>query len=108
MDNITQTLEKEETLSSCIQNNLSTTTYCIVDISSAVITSLTDLLADYYDCWYEFDNGSRENDIEYWLYNDEKKIYITEKDGTEKIIDISTIKKLWTYLEESKKLKNAH
>ena len=49
--------------------------------------------------------GTRENDIEYWLYNDSKKITIREADGTEKVIDISTIKKLWEYLENNRKEK---
>ena len=40
INTIKNTLEKEKEVSDCIQKNLSTSTYCIVDISNEVIDSI--------------------------------------------------------------------
>ena len=53
IERIQQTEEKEEILSKCIEDNLATSTRCIIDISGDVIVSVIELLADYYDCYYE-------------------------------------------------------
>lgn len=102
------TREKEEKLSDCIEENLASSTYCIVDIAGDVCTSVEELLADYYDCQYEI-LGHKDNDISWWVYEDadKRKIYIKEEDGKEKTIDLSTIEKFWKYLEENRKRKNA-
>lgn len=108
IDRLLLTREREEKLSDCIEENLSTSTYCIVDIAGDVCTSVEELLADHYDCYYEI-LGHKENDISWWVYEDadKRKIYIKEKDGKEKTIDLSTIEKFWEYLEENRKKKKA-
>lgn len=109
IDRILNTREKEEKLSKCIEENLATLTYCIVDLSSEVCTSVEELLADYYDCYYEI-QGKQENDISWWIYEDEenRKFYIQNEDDSEEEIDLRTTKQFWEYLEREKerKLKN--
>ena len=109
IDRILNTREKEEKLSKCIEENLSTSTYCIVDLSSDVSSSVEELLADYYDCYFEI-LGKQKNDISWWLYSDEdkRKIYTKNDDGSEKETDLRTIEQFWQYLENEreKKLKN--
>lgn len=53
IDVINNTFEKEEALARCIEQNLVSNSFCIVDICSDLIVSLVDLLATYYDCHYE-------------------------------------------------------
>lgn len=108
IDRILLTREKEDKLSDCIEENLSSSTYCIVDIAGDVCTSVEELLADHYDCYYEI-QGVKDNDISWWLYTEKehRKIHIKEKGKREKIIDLSTIEKLWEYLEENLNRKKA-
>ena len=87
IERIQQTEEKEEILSKCIEDNLATSTRCIIDISGDVIVSVIELLADYYDCYYEI-QGVSENDISWWLYSEDRILYIND----EKL----DLKKLWT------------
>lgn len=103
IDRIQNTREKEDKLSDCIEENLATSTHCIVDIAGDVCTSVEELLADYYDCCYEI-QGVKDNDISWWIYADEdkRKLYIKEKGKREKTIDLTTIEKFWKYLEENR------
>ena len=100
IDRILNTREKEEKLSKCIEENLSTSTYCIVDLSSDVSSSVEELLADYYDCYFEI-LGKRENDISWWIYS--CLLYTSPSPR-----DRRTIEQFWQYLENEreKKLKN--
>lgn len=105
IDTINNTHEKQDLLSKCIEENLATSTYCIVDISTDVIASLIDLLADYYNCKYERD-GVDDNDISWWLYEDvEKIIYIKDENGEGKKIPLLDTYSFWKYLEESRNIK---
>jgi len=105
IDTINNTHEKQDLLSKCIEENLATNTYCIVDISTDVIASLIDLLADYYNCKYERD-GVDDNDISWWLYEDvEKIIYIKDENGEEKEIPLFDTYSFWKYLEGSRNIK---
>lgn len=103
IDRIQNTREKEEKLSDCIEENLASSTYCIVDIAGEVCTSVEELLADYYDCYYEI-QGVKENDISWWLYESEehRKIYIENKNGNKEEINLATIEDFWKYLEENR------
>lgn len=76
--------EKRDKFSKFIEEEISTSTYCIVDFGSEVEGALINLLADEFKCWYAFQerdfdwwNGALgiENDIEAWLYtiSDEPK-----------------------------------
>jgi hypothetical protein len=104
IERIRSTHKREEELSKCIEKNLATSTYCIVDLSSEVEASVVELLADYYDCHFEIQEHL-DNEISWWLYEDvEKKIYI-KGNGNEKEIDITNIKDFWRYLEDNKKSK---
>lgn len=100
IDRIKSTGEKEEELAQCIEKVLSTTTYCIVDLASEITVSVIELLADYYDCYFEI-QGVKDNEISCWLYEDSKTVYIREN-GVEKEIDLSSLKKFWRYLEDNK------
>lgn len=81
------------------EENLSRSTYCIVDSSNEVVMSVIELLADYYDCYYEI-QGVTENDISWWLYNENKFLYI---DNIK--IDLKNLKDFWKYLEENRQRK---
>lgn len=70
--------EKRNKFSKFIEEEISTSTYCIVDFGSEVEGALINLLADEFKCWYKFQdrdydwwNGAQgiENDIEAWLYS---------------------------------------
>lgn len=104
IDTIIKTREKEEKLAECIEQNLMSTSFCVVDISDEITSSLIDLLADYYHCYFDI-QGIISNDIAWWLDNDAKEITITETTGEKKVIDLSTIKKFWQYLEENRQIK---
>ena len=100
IESIQHTYEKEETLSNCIQENITTSTFCIVDISEEVISSLVEILVDYYDCHFEVLNH-KDNDIAWWLYTDEKIIYITdEKSGKKTELHLEDVYSFWKYLED--------
>ena len=60
---------------------MTTSTFCIVDIAEEVTLSVIELLADYYDCYFERLNH-KDNDISWWLYTDTEKI-ITIKEGND-------------------------
>ena len=106
INTIKNTLEKEKEVSECIQKNLSTSTYCIVDISNEVIDSIIELLADYYDCYFDLLN-SKSNDISWWLFESVNKvitIIVHKKEKEEKII-VEDIHSFWEYLEDSRNKK---
>lgn len=108
IERVQNTIKKEEAVSKCIEEYLSSSTYCIVDISSEACTSVEELLADYYGCTYEI-LGRQENDISWWIYEEpeNRKFYIKNDDGTEEEIDLSTVESLWQYLEKERKRKLA-
>lgn len=99
---IQNTYEREEILSKCIEENLTTSTFCIVDICEDVISSTVELLADYYDCYYDVMNHI-EDDISWWLSAEDKVIYINKKE-----VRLDDVYALWKYLEENRnqKIKN--
>ena len=102
IDVIKNTQEKQELLSKCIEQNLASNTYCIVDISGDVINALIQLLADYYNCNYEIQTHL-DNEISWWLYEDvEKIIYEKDKDGNEIQIPVHDTYSFWKYLESCK------
>lgn len=96
---IIETEKREEILSKCIEENLARSTYCIVDITNEVVMSVEELLADYYDCYFEV-QGVRVNDISWWLENEDKIIYIDDKE-----INLNDLKDFWKYLEENRQRK---
>ena len=106
IDTINNTHEKQDIISKCMEENLSTSTYCIVDICNDVIVSLIDLLAEYYNCKFERD-GVVDNDISWWLYEDvEKVIYIVDhKKEKERKIQVADVYAFWKYLEKERNKK---
>ena len=106
INTIKKTLEKENEVSDCIQKYLSTSTYCIVDISNEVIDSIIELLADYYDCYFDLLN-SKSNDISWWLFESVNKVItiIDHKKEKEKKIIVEDIHSFWEYLEDSRNKK---
>ena len=77
---------KRDKFSKFIEEEISTSTYCIVDFGSEVEAALISLLADEFKCWFtlgdrkEYDwwnsTSGMENDIEAWLYSEEPKTII--------------------------------
>lgn len=70
--------KKRDKFSNFIEEEISTSTFCVVDFGSEVESALINLLADEFNCWYSFkdrdydwwnDSFGIENDIEAWLYN---------------------------------------
>lgn len=107
IESIEHTYEKEETVSKCIEQNLATNTFCIVNISEEVISSLEEMLADYYDCYYEILNHT-ENDISWWLNAEERVVYIQNEDGKETEIHLEDVYAFWKYLEDNLKQKKTN
>ena len=98
---------KRERFSKFIEEEISTSTFCIVDFGSEVESALVNLLADEFNCWYSFkdrdydwwnDSFGIENDIEAWLYNisDEPKV-ITVNDKEK---DITSLESFYEFLVE--------
>lgn len=104
IDTINNTVEKEELISECIEQNLSSSTFCIVDICSDVIKLLVDLLADYYNCQYEIQEHN-DNEISWWLFEDVEKIIYVNENGKEKEIQVQDVYAFWKYLEDSRQHK---
>lgn len=107
IESIEHTYEKEEAVSKCIEENLATNTFCIVNISEDVISSLEEMLADYYDCYYEILNHT-ENDISWWLNTEERIIYTKNEDGEEVELHLEDIYSFWKYLEDELKNKKCN
>ena len=105
IDSIKKTLKKEEKVSGCIQKYLSTSTYCIVDISSDAIYAIIGFLADYYDCHYN-STTYKSNDIEWWLFERvDKIITITDHAGKEEQISVKSLHNFWKFLEDNRNKK---
>ena len=97
--------EKRDKFSRFIEEEISTSTYCIVDFGCEVESALINLLADEFKCWYKFQdrdydwwNGTTgiENDIEAWLYSipdDVKTITMNDKE-----IDITSLESFYEFL----------
>lgn len=96
---IQNTYEKEEILSKCIEENLTTSTFCIVDICEDAISSVIELLADYYNCYFDV-LRTTDNDISWWLYAEEKIVYINDEE-----VHLDDVYALWKYLEENRNIK---
>lgn len=78
MDILIDFNKKIDRFSNFIEEEISTSTFCVVDFGSEVESTLINLLADEFNCWYSFkdrdydwwnDSFGIENDIEAWLYN---------------------------------------
>lgn len=116
---------KIERISDFMEKEVCTDSYCMVNIGEELVTTLTSMLADEFDCWYyictapkieikdlfegkpvqyikeepeinewwEKSNRRWENDIEYWLYEDNKKIVVNGKE-----VPIDTEGQFYDYL----------
>lgn len=84
MDILLDFQAKRDRFSNFIEEEISTSTSCIVDFGSEIETTLVNLLADQFNCWYAFTETPKEfdwwryepgkytgyeNDIEAWLYS---------------------------------------
>lgn len=96
---------KRDKFSKFIEDEISTSTFCIVDFGCEVENALINLLADEFKCWYSFkdrdydwwnDTSGLENDIEAWLYNisDEPKV-ITMNDT---IYNVDSLESFYEFL----------
>lgn len=105
MNTIQNFNNKRERFSKFIEEEISTSTYCIVDFGSEVESTLINLLADEFKCWYSFkdrdydwwnDSFGIENDIEAWLYSitdDVKTITVNDKE-----VDITSLESFYEFL----------
>ena len=116
---------KMDRISDFMEKEVCTDSYCMINVGEELVSTLTSMLADEFDCWYyigstpdinweilvngkpiemkeieptpnEWWNKSRrrwDNDIEYWLYEDNKKIYIGGKE-----VPIETEGQFYDYL----------
>ena len=105
--------EKREKVGKFVEDELATSSFCIIDFGCDIETVLTNLLADEFKCWFgnDADNDGTctwwkkkhygtDNDIEYWLYGfdfvkDSKKC-VYDKEGNE--IIITSLRQLYDYL----------
>ena len=96
--------EKRNRFSKFIEEEISTSTYCIVDFGSEVEAALIGLLADEFKCWFafqerEFDwwnsTNNIDNDIENWLYSLSDNKTITVKD---KEFDVNSLESFYNFL----------
>ena len=116
--------EKRDRISDFLEEEMCSDSYCLFNVGEDLVRTLTSMLADHFNCWYQikvnpavnelreaigvepikekeseeprwWDKSCRrwENDIEYWLYEENKKIIINGKD-----IPIKTLKQLYKYL----------
>ena len=97
--------EKRDRVSKFIEDEISTSTFCIVDFGSEVESALVNMLADEFKCWYAFQERDYdwwnsttgiENDIEAWLYSisdEPKKITIDDKE-----IDVNSLESFYEFL----------
>lgn len=89
--------KKRDKFSSFIEEEIATSTFCLVDFGSEIESTLVNLLADEFKCWYSFGDRedfdwwnstlSIENDIEAWLYCISEEPKIITVNGVEKNID---------------------
>ena len=102
---------KRDRFSNFIEEEISTSTYCIVDFGSEIETTLVNLLADQFNCWYAFTETPKEfdwwhfepgkytgyeNDIEAWLYHISDEPKTIEVNG--KVIDIESMEAFYEFL----------
>lgn len=116
--------KKRDKISDFLEKEVCADSYCLFTVGEDLITTLTSMLADHFNCWYQinynpainelreaigvepvkekeseepkwWDKSFRrwENDIEYYLYEENKKIIIDGKD-----IPIKTLKQFYKYL----------
>ena len=114
--------EKRDRISDFLEKEMCGNHYCLFNVGEDLQSTIIHMLADEFDCWYEiwinpevndlreelglkrderrdgiqwWDSSVRlwENDIEYWLYEDSKKIEI---DGKE--VPINTLREFYDYL----------
>lgn len=117
--------EKRNRISDFFEEEICTDSWCFFNVGEDLATSITNMLADEFNCWYKsaytsvsinklkeelgvkgedkeeveypkwWDKSVRtwENDIEYWLYEDHKKITV---EGQE--VPIETLQEFYDYL----------
>lgn len=102
--------EKLKRVSDFMEKEIAEDSYCFVTLGRDIQSTLINMLADEFDCWYSTTgkpishwwynemNYGADNDISWWLYSDKgyKKITVN---GVE--IDLETLPKFYDYLLES-------
>lgn len=125
---------KRGRISDFLEKELCSDSFCLFNVGEDLLTTVTSMLADEFNCWYNIYTGSKveevnkslneiskgwqellkngsikqesdspvwwnpkvrrwDNDIEYWLYEDNKRIVINEKE-----IPIETLPEFYDYL----------
>lgn len=107
--------EQKDRISDFFEKEIMSDSWCIITLGNEVESTLVNLLADEFECWYsfhekpevydwwDFSNKYRgfENDIENWLYSmdDIKKVYLNKEE-----IDVTSIESLYEFLIKQYKL----
>ena len=108
METIMEFMAKRDRVSDFLEKEVMEDSWCILTFGSPIESTLVNLLADEFECWYSFSEDTKdfdwwtrenycgmENDIETWLYSLDDKKTITVN-GKEK--DISSIASLYEFL----------
>ena len=122
MNQIKKYEEKRNRISDFLGKEMCSDSYCLFNVGEDLQNTLIHMLADEFNCWYStssnlavnnlreelglekdtrkdgvqwWDSNVRlwENDIDYWLFEDSKKIGINGKE-----ISIGTLKEFYNYL----------
>jgi hypothetical protein len=108
--------QKKDKVSDFFEKELMEDSWCMVTFGNTVESTLINLIADEFDCWYTFRNDIKdfdwwraenkygmENDIETWLYSldEHKSITVNGKE-----IDISSIESFYDFLVSQYKEKH--
>ena len=116
MDTLIDFQARKDRVADFFEKELMENSWCVFTMGNTLESTLINLLADEFDCWYTFRedikkfdwwnseaNYGMENDIETWLYttSEEKAVWIEDKK-----IDISSLESLYDYLVSSYKQKH--
>ena len=101
--------KKRERIDEFFEKEIMDTSFCMVTLGSEVSSTLINMLADEFDCWYSYRGNPTHwrknektyhstNDIEWWLYEKDDSAEVTI--GNKKY-QVDTIGKFYDYLVEN-------
>ena len=120
METIIELVEKRDRISDFLEKEVCTDSWCFVTVGSELETTLMNLLADEFECWYstketpeEYDWWNKEadpyrgfeNDIENYIYMVPDRPY--EIKIREKEYHIQSIEELYDFLVEQYKFNHS-
>lgn len=102
--------DKKERISDFFEHEMMTDSYCYLTLGSDVESSLINMLADEFECWYTFNKEAPkiydwwnkgyyygfENDIENWMYTITEEPKTVTVNGNE--IPLDSLEELYEFL----------